>query len=42
MSKFLADECTYTETIEFVRKVQFDVIRVQDLKRALFAVDRNK
>ena len=31
MSKFLADECTYTETIEFVRKLQFDVIRVQDL-----------
>lgn len=31
MSKFLADECVYTETIEFIRKLQFDVVRVQDL-----------
>lgn len=28
---FLADECTYTETIEFVRGLGFDVIRIQDL-----------
>ncbi|MFH1609073.1 MAG: DUF5615 family PIN-like protein [Candidatus Bipolaricaulota bacterium] len=29
--RFLADECTYTETIEFVRGLGFEVIRIQDL-----------
>ncbi len=29
--QFLVDECTYQETIEFLRDLGFDVIRVQDL-----------
>ena len=29
--RFLVDECTYQETIEFLRDLGFDVIRVQDL-----------
>lgn len=31
MSRFLADECTYTETIEVVRRLGFDIVRAQDL-----------
>jgi predicted nuclease of predicted toxin-antitoxin system len=29
--RFFADECVYTETIEFVRGLGFEVLRAQDL-----------